>query len=135
MRISDWSSDVCSSDLRQRKGLGDARRDPALAPQIEQVRDMALVGRRIARGERPPEHAAHVAALEQREVERQPRNPGGEADDQIAPFPPDRAQGRLGIIAAQDRKSTPSELQSLMRISYAVFCLKKKIPHTKTQQH
>src|SRR3546814_7332327 len=26
----------------------------------------------------------------------------------------------------QDRKSTPSELQSLMRISYAVFCLKKK---------
>src|SRR3546814_9456039 len=25
-----------------------------------------------------------------------------------------------------DRKSTPSELQSLMRISYAVFCLKKK---------
>src|SRR3546814_13336977 len=94
--MSDWSSDVCSSDLRgggrpadrrasadrryhqladrlarrhprdrlaalrQRKGLGDARRDPALAPQIEQVRDMALVGRRIARGERPPEHAAHV---------------------------------------------------------------------------
>src|SRR3546814_2334670 len=31
--------------------------------------------------------------------------------------------GRIGI----DRKSTPSELQSLMRISYAVFCLKKKI--------
>src|SRR3546814_8985035 len=115
MRISDWSSDVCSSDLtratgekqgiprhrpipgivpergggrpadrrasadrryhqladrlarrhprdrlaalRQRKGLGDARRDPALAPQIEQVRGMALVGRRIARGERPPERS------------------------------------------------------------------------------
>src|SRR3546814_5851722 len=26
----------------------------------------------------------------------------------------------------EDRKSTRSELQSLMRISYAVFCLKKK---------
>src|SRR3546814_5953740 len=38
-----------------------------------------------------------------------------------------------------DRKSTPSELQSLMRISYAVFCLKKKktldIYTTTTKQH
>src|SRR3546814_4992216 len=33
--------------------------------------------------------------------------------------------GRAGA-AGQDRKSTRSELQSLMRISYAVFCLKKK---------
>src|SRR3546814_5760559 len=33
---------------------------------------------------------------------------------------------RLGIIAGIDRKSTRLELQSLMRISYAVFCLKKK---------
>src|SRR3546814_5987531 len=31
-----------------------------------------------------------------------------------------------GRTATEDRKSTPSELQSLMRISYAVFCLKKK---------
>src|SRR3546814_4784700 len=36
----------------------------------------------------------------------------------------------------QDRKSTRLELQSLMRISYAVFCLKKKKHQqdTKTQQ-
>src|SRR3546814_6455191 len=32
-----------------------------------------------------------------------------------------------------DRKSTPSELQSLMRISYAVFCLKKKTRETQNQ--
>src|SRR3546814_4842059 len=31
-----------------------------------------------------------------------------------------------------DRKSTTSELQSLMRISYAVFCLKKKKDDTQT---
>src|SRR3546814_9232824 len=31
------------------------------------------------------------------------------------------------VVQGQDRKSTTSELQSLMRISYAVFCLKKKI--------
>src|SRR3546814_7535230 len=32
----------------------------------------------------------------------------------------------LKSLAELDRKSTTSELQSLMRISYAVFCLKKK---------
>src|SRR3546814_5886755 len=32
-----------------------------------------------------------------------------------------------GVLVAKDRKSTTSELQSLMRISYAVLCLKKKI--------
>src|SRR3546814_10367632 len=32
----------------------------------------------------------------------------------------------IGVIAATDRKSNTSELQSLMRISYAVLCLKKK---------
>src|SRR3546814_9038549 len=32
-------------------------------------------------------------------------------------------------VQETDRKSHTSELQSLMRISYAVFCLKKKITH------
>src|SRR3546814_4016277 len=44
---------------------------------------------------------------------------------------PTPAQARLVAAAmegGQDRKST-SELQSLMRISYAVFCLKKKKHH------
>src|SRR3546814_6447824 len=39
-----------------------------------------------------------------------------------------RWRGWSGTPAAfnQDRKRTPTELQSLMRISYAVFCLTKK---------
>src|SRR3546814_9776871 len=49
-------------------------------------------------------------------------------------------RGWLGVVvqevdrdmAQQDRKHT-SELQSLMRISYAVFCLKKKIPQKTAQ--
>src|SRR3546814_6663781 len=45
------------------------------------------------------------------------------------------AQGVLGdvdfIIGTRSEEHT-SELQSLMRISYAVFCLKKKIPHQRT---
>src|SRR3546814_3657664 len=36
---------------------------------------------------------------------------------------------RLSALMGLDRKSTRSELQSLMRISYAVFCLKKKKKH------
>src|SRR3546814_2987010 len=46
--------------------------------------------------------------------------------------------GRAGIERAalylEDRKSNTSELQSLMRISYAVFCLKKK-KKTDNKQH
>src|SRR3546814_5922342 len=38
---------------------------------------------------------------------------------------------RAFVAQGLDRKSTRSELQSLMRISYAVFCLKKKKEHTK----
>src|SRR3546814_2262149 len=34
----------------------------------------------------------------------------------------------------KDRKSTTSELQSLMRISYAVFCLKKKQKKAQTEK-
>src|SRR3546814_9251053 len=56
------------------------------------------------------------------------RRPFRSADDRIR----ERAFGRGGAEAVargarrEDRKSTRSELQSLMRISYAVFCLKKK---------
>src|SRR3546814_9134790 len=39
---------------------------------------------------------------------------------------PDPDEGGKRGGRHQDRKSTPSELQSLMRNSYAVFCLKKK---------
>src|SRR3546814_6576286 len=51
--------------------------------------------------------------------------------DAVAPID-DRQRDVAGIAGLEshrdrgDRKSTRSELQSLMRISYAVFCLKKK---------
>src|SRR3546814_3361745 len=40
--------------------------------------------------------------------------------------PPDRRLARVGEAARQRSEEHTSELQSLMRISYAVFCLKKK---------
>src|SRR3546814_6276892 len=104
MRISDWSSDVCSSDLRH-----------VLAACIS-----------VSKGNRA--------------------NPGREGGRQIMS---DKVSGRvkwkrMAVLAALAASSTAaantpersfgvwrseehtSELQSLMRISYAVFCLKKK---------
>src|SRR3546814_3906621 len=99
--------------------------------QLEQSRDIGAVAGRFARDECAPEDAGDVAALEQGQVERQARDAGVKADDQIAALPRDGSQRRPGIIAADrvidDRSEEhTSELQSLMRISYAVFCLKKK---------
>src|SRR3546814_7083123 len=110
MRISDWSSDVCSSDL----GL------PRRAHRC-------LVGRvACIRLRRRPE-------IDDRLRERQFALRGAEP---LVSFPGrHRLQGRGGIGQAhvlvgetQQPRSEEhtSELQSLMRTSYAVFCLKKK---------
>src|SRR3546814_6031443 len=61
------------------------------------------------------------------------RRAGADHVQQIA----DRAVAdRLGGVAGDDRRSEEhtSELQSLMRISYAVFCLKKKKPNQNSQR-
>src|SRR3546814_8608797 len=44
----------------------------------------------------------------------------------VAGLPTSLAAQTVNRLCGRDRKSTTSELQSLMRISYAVFCLKKK---------
>src|SRR3546814_8968188 len=92
MRISDWSSDVCSSDLPPNKQAPDPRRSPArcFAP----VAIVAGIGR----------NAAGIEQLDPRPAKRR------------------RAVGH----ERQRSEEHTSELQSLMRISYAVFCLKKK---------
>src|SRR3546814_8682055 len=95
MRISDWSSDVCSSDLL----LDD-------------------VGRGLRR---------MAADLQQRQHQRAElvahRNAGEAQMDRLA-----GAGQRERRLALRSEEHT-SELQSLMRISYAVFCLKKKKKH------
>src|SRR3546814_14396600 len=60
------------------------------------------------------------------------RRRGPEQDRALPPRPARRAQ-RRGVLRAHRRRQRrseehTSELQSLMRISYAVFCLKKKQP-------
>src|SRR3546814_9543433 len=117
MRISDWSSDVCSSDLRD---VGSTRRRDDGEGKIEVP--VGQVGLRIALSLRCVEalihrHAAgrlargvdHVVVQEQH---------GAELDDAEEQHQEDRQHDRS--------EEHTSELQSLMRNSYAVFCLKKK---------
>src|SRR3546814_5973882 len=98
MRISDWSSDVCSSDLN-----GCQRRDNALT--FEQ----------LAHGCLDPVLTEQLHVLDLRQA-------AGCAEQLV--FAVEQVkQGQIGRAHA--------ELQSLMRISYAVFCLKNKNNQTK----
>src|SRR3546814_5139691 len=54
--------------------------------------------------------------------------------DQRAPDAPADRRLHLGVLQVQRSEEHTSELQSLMRISYAVFCLKKKTQHNKTNR-
>src|SRR3546814_1277074 len=93
MRISDWSSDVCSSDLASRNML--RLLDDIIAIATIEVGQMALDPDDLAAEDLwQPQSTQWLDLAEQR----------GERSEEHT-----------------------SELQSLMRISYAVFCLKKKI--------
>src|SRR3546814_6714331 len=113
MRISDWSSDVCSSDLSLRQRL--------LLGRIAPLHDIIVLHAVDARPV-PPVCGGKLAdiagpALAERR--------GHQLDDD-AP----RLALRIGCEVhhqqiGRSEEHTP-ELQSLMRISYAVFCLKTK---------
>src|SRR3546814_3433731 len=123
MRISDWSSDVCSSDL--------------LAANDERV-NAAWPG--------------YEAALEAADVQYTLYQPAGTQhgfnNDTTPRYDEDAAaEAWKRTLALFDRRlrgkhddgnrseEHPSELQSLMRISYAVFCLKKKKKTQKTHNN
>src|SRR3546814_3053538 len=119
MRISDWSSDVCSSDLRAHPGGARFRRGDAATAARQ------LLGRLAdARGARRPPLLAARCAAARRAVEP-PRSRSGDVargfPQKLSRDDPDR-QPRARFRSEEHT----SELQSLMRISYAVFCLKKK---------
>src|SRR3546814_8525939 len=104
MRISDWSSDVCSSDLGAVPRAG--RRGRA-----RQVR---------RRAHRAAHRAAAVGVLPEDAGCRWHRRTEDPAQRAVR-----GARVRMAGTRARSEEHT-SELQSLMRISYAVFCLKKK---------
>src|SRR3546814_1478607 len=107
MRISDWSSDVCSSDLEEviaASGvdfrIGGDKAFYAPGPDFVQV---------------PPQPAFFEQVNYYRTCLHELTHPTGHSS-------------RLGrdLLNAFRSEEHTSELQSLMRISYAVFCLKKK---------
>src|SRR3546814_4758944 len=111
MRISDWSSDVCSSDLRLKIGgnAGMAGRTTGMA-KSEAVATESIDGK--------AERDAPLIDL------------NGTAIKKLIA----RAKKR-GVITYDELNRSEehtSELQSLMRISYAVFCLKKKTTQVET---
>src|SRR3546814_1904308 len=159
MRISDWSSDVCSSDLvdflaqlglagvvvharaqHRQRGLQAVRQVGHRVALVVEVLALALDQRVDAGGERlelsrmmlahpgglPALHALelvdHVAqrpqAPAQDEGLQQQQHCAGDAE-----ITPQRGAEHANLARSEEHTS---ELQSLMRISYAVFCLKKK---------
>src|SRR3546814_7142082 len=115
MRISDWSSDVCSSDLAHR------------AP-LEMVEAAPHRGRLVGlAGQRAVGQQAVVEALDQERAAALDQQPDGVARDGGGTKRTRRrleGPGRDLLDTIRSEEHT-SELQSLMRNSYAVFCLKK----------
>src|SRR3546814_7538262 len=107
MRISDWSSDVCSSDL----SLAASSPRGVFRSPLQPVRSTHAHGRPTRR----------VLSASHRRCA--PASTNGSASLSRDPRPAPVAR------ACRSEEHT-SELQSLMRISYAVFCLKKIITST-----
>src|SRR3546814_9129826 len=124
MRISDWSSDVCSSDLgeggeHQVAGVGMALGHRKLVAVLGDFADAADVG----------EVDAGVDALgEEIEAQRHQVDVAGAlavAEQGALDAVGAGHDAELGRRHAGRSEEHTSELQSLMRISSAVFCLKK----------
>src|SRR3546814_3946210 len=127
MRISDWSSDVCSSDLAdlvRAAGFpttkGDVLQPATLWFQLGGVDTDALAHlfRDAVDGMLPVSEVIRTRLLDLNEQDEIPIFGG----PWINKFFHD---GMVSINVLRSEEHT-SELQSLMRISYAVFCLKKK---------
>src|SRR3546814_7613308 len=115
LRISDWSSDVCSSDLSngQRCSIRECR--PALwHGRGDAARsELRAGGRLVSFSERFVGGGQDVAAS--------PALSGAAAKPGVH-FAVRGGRRHHGAFAPRSEEHT-SELQSLMRISYAVFCL------------
>src|SRR3546814_2387535 len=130
MRICDWSSDVCSSDLQHRTEIarvGEAvAEEHGVAVGAVALREDGRGGQRQRGGEGMTEGTGQqrhgillgngaARDVRGRMVAHVSTNAG-------------RAQGAVPHRGCRSEEHT-SELQSLMRSSYAVFCLKKKKQH------
>src|SRR3546814_1183569 len=130
MRISDWSSDVCSSDLAQHfalhvvddavhagDGVGRAGELLAVEPERHLAQRVEPLADQLQLDQQAEAAAGVVVGF----------LAGARAQD-LGHQEADLARGEelAGALALARSEEHTSELQSLLRISYAVFCLKKK---------
>src|SRR3546814_2561294 len=111
MRISDWSSDVCSSDLILPSDVM-----PDRLRWLDWHARQLMLNELLRPASRTFQAAATLAQIEAK----------GEIDALVAGA--EFAEAAAARLFERSEEHT-SELQSLMRISYAVFCLKKKKKH------
>src|SRR3546814_8055446 len=121
MRISDWSSDVCSSDLAIRRFWRFGQSKPVnchiIAAETEGA-NVSNIRRKVADADRmAAAMVKHMADLSSAAIK-------GSARDTPKYNP------SLPVILPKFRSEEhTSELQSLLRISYAVFCLPNNKPY------
>src|SRR3546814_3372144 len=124
MRISDWSSDVCSSDLDLRRFQFGHDRDHAMTmmlfPMPGNERMTNAIAERVG---------CSVGKLALR------RFPDGESYIRLHSAVAGCDAAVVCTLARPRSEEHTSELQSLMRISYAVFCLNKKKTTSTTILH
>src|SRR3546814_1770400 len=111
MRISDWSSDVCSSDLQS----------GPVAAELEEAGLSPVEALLLDSSGQPVAWRSLARLIARQDQGRQPKAP---EEDSIADATEKLVTGAPRLNARSEEHT--SELQSLMRISYAVFCLKKK---------
>src|SRR3546814_4858728 len=119
MRISDWSTDVCSSDLYGGAMCVATLRTAAEGLGVDiPIRTVTATRGKVVRAQPVAALAAqgrwHMAGVFE------------ELEDQLATWYPELGWSPDRLDAMVRSEEHTSELQSLMRISYSVFCLKKK---------
>src|SRR3546814_8182522 len=113
MRISDWSSDVCSSDLNCAaiKAFSSTLILTSLTPLVAySAHTFSMTGVSCLHG---PHHSAQKSTI---------------TSDVRDGSTTSRRNSSTASLSLSRSEEHTSELQSLMRISYAVFCLQKKTP-------
>src|SRR3546814_2577094 len=115
LRISDWSSDVCSSDLGRPPRSRRARVRPRTTAPDRPAPWLASVPEFPPSAVQEGNQSSFLPGTGRWTVRRTVEGGGGKRNDAFDD----------GICIRSEEHT--SELQSLMRISYAVFCLKKKI--------
>src|SRR3546814_6021806 len=127
MRISDWSSDVCSSDLADH--VWPAR--GIVAPCQSDLEPAGLLGNRGRPVGEVAGERLKAGPGQQVDVLRHPARPAALVDHLHEAHQPLVAillgqAADLGLHRLVRSEEHTSELQSLMRLSYAVFCLQKQ---------